>query len=268
MEADTALGQSVTREQRQRWESDGYLKIDPGCSPGLIDKALAELEHHYIYEGEEKVENGIIYSPGRSPRIRDAWKLSEAVKAIALLPRVLAIIEELHGREPLPFQTLNFPKPTQQAPHSDAIHFNTDPPGDMCGVWVAFEDVDMANGPLVYYPGSHQFPYTRYEDVGFEEPKDSFPSYNRFIQARNKAYERHVAALIERHGLKPEYGTMAKGEAIIWSANLLHGGTPQQDKTRTRHSQVTHYLFNSSGYYTEMQTEGDNRVWKKPDWIG
>ena len=32
------------------------------------------------------------------------------------------------------------------------------PEGFMCGVWVALEDMDMDNGPLVYYPGSHQLP--------------------------------------------------------------------------------------------------------------
>ena len=32
------------------------------------------------------------------------------------------------------------------------------PEGFMCGVWVALEDMDMENGPLVYYPGSHKLP--------------------------------------------------------------------------------------------------------------
>ena len=62
--------------------------------------------------------------------------------------------ESFYGREPLPFQTLNFRVGTQQEPHSDAFHFNSDPPGFMCGVWVALEDIDEASGPLVYFPGS------------------------------------------------------------------------------------------------------------------
>jgi ectoine hydroxylase-related dioxygenase (phytanoyl-CoA dioxygenase family) len=28
----------------------------------------------------------------------------------------------------------------------------------MCGVWIALEDVDERNGPLVYLPGSHKLP--------------------------------------------------------------------------------------------------------------
>jgi hypothetical protein len=41
-----------------------------------------------------------------------------------------------------------------------------------------------------------------------------------------------------------------KGQALIWCANLLHGGSPQTDPTRTRWSQVTHYFFDDCVYYT------------------
>ena len=33
------------------------------------------------------------------------------------------------------------------------------------------------------------------------------------------------------------------GQAIIWAANLLHGGKKIIDKKRTRFSQVVHYHF-------------------------
>jgi hypothetical protein len=37
---------------------------------------------------------------------------------------------------------------------------------------------------------------------------------------------------------------------LIWCANLLHGGSLQTDRTRTRWSQVTHYYFQDCVYYT------------------
>jgi ectoine hydroxylase-related dioxygenase (phytanoyl-CoA dioxygenase family) len=55
---------------------------------------------------------------------------------------VLGLLGVLYGREPRPFQTLNFKVGTQQRPHSDQVDFNTEPPGLMCGVWVAMEDID------------------------------------------------------------------------------------------------------------------------------
>lgn len=268
MTIDAGAAVSIDDIDVQNWERNGFLRFDPACPVDLIDAALSELERHYLWEGTEKVENGVIYSPGRSPRIRDAWKLTEHVREIALLPKVLAVLHQLHGMEPRPFQTLNFPTPTQQAPHSDAMHFNTDPPGQMCGVWIAFEDIDMDNGPLVYYPGSHRLPFARYADVGFDAEESDYPDYQEFIRDRNRHYEEYIRRLIETHGLKPDYGTMQKGEALIWSANLLHGGSPQRDPSRTRHSQVTHYLFGETkGYFTEMQTQHGKRNWTEPDWI-
>ncbi len=98
-------------------------------------------------------------------RVQDAWKSSSHVLALATAPRVLAILRELYGRKPLPFQTLNFPVGTQQRAHSGAIHFDSIPGGLMCGVWTALEDIDRENGPLVFYPGTHKLPVVSMDDV-------------------------------------------------------------------------------------------------------
>jgi ectoine hydroxylase-related dioxygenase (phytanoyl-CoA dioxygenase family) len=36
----------------------------------------------------------------------------------------------------------------------------------MVGVWVALEDIDSSNGPLIYYPGSHRLPIFTNEHLG------------------------------------------------------------------------------------------------------
>src|SRR3546814_9022792 len=41
-----------------------------------------------------------------------------------------------------------------------------------------------------------------------------------------------------------------KGQALIWCANLLHGGSVQTEPRLTRWSQVTHYYFEDCVYYT------------------
>ena len=133
-------------------------------------------------------------------------------------PRCSRLLEGLYGRRPLPFQTLNFRKGTQQAPHSDALHFSTMPAGFMAGVWVALEDMDMDNGPLVFYPGSHRLPEVTMEELGFQASKKEYSHYEEYVQK-----------LIEREGFEPVYGTVSKGQAIMWASNLLHGGSPQTE---------------------------------------
>jgi hypothetical protein len=245
---------TLTQEQRDDWERNGYLIVrSPGWTESVIDGALADLDGKYEGDGDER--DGVWYY---SYSIMDAWKVSESVKTIALHPSMLAILEELYGRKPLPFQTLNFPMGTQQAAHSDAVHFSSMPPGYMGGVWVALEDVDETNGPLMYYPGSHKRPYIHPKDIDAEPVEQEYVKYEKYIQR-----------VIQEENLRPEYGLINKGDALIWSANLLHGGAPQTDMKRTRNSQVTHYFFEGCKYYTPWMSdpETDNIHWRDPAWI-
>ena len=60
---------------------------------------------------------------------------------------------------------------------------------------------------------------------------------------------------------------LKKGQALIWSANLLHGGGEHRDKTRTRHSQVTHYYFEGCQYYMPLESYGGYRHLRFEEWI-
>jgi hypothetical protein len=258
---------ALSREQKEQFERDGFLQFDPEIPEGVLEGILSDLEPEFDFEpGEPRWEKGVEYTPGKTPRIKDAWRLSENVKQVAVAPKVLAALQELYARKPLPFQTLNFVFGTEQAIHSDSMHFRPADPTYMCGVWVALEDIDMSNGPLVYYPGSHRMPFVDYKDVGFDADKNDYPSYHRFMMDRNSHYEEHVRSLLEKNDLAPEYGTVKKGQALIWASNLLHGGLHQEDKSRTRKSQVTHYLFEGSfAFHTPMRTEGEEEFWITPD---
>jgi len=61
--------------------------------------------------------------------------------------------------------------------------------------------------------------------------------------------------LVEAHNAQPDYFHAKKGQALIWAANLMHGGTKQLDPARTRWSQVTHYFFDNCAYYTPMMSD-------------
>jgi hypothetical protein len=239
--------------ERDRFERDGYVVIeDPVAPDAVLDRIVEALRDLYGKPLHER--DGVVYYRNR---IQDAWRIDEDVKALALAPPVLALLEALYGRRPLPFQTINFRIGSQQKAHSDALHFNSKPEGFMCGVWVALEDVDMENGPLVFYPGSHRLPFVTMAEAGLEPGAEQYG-----------AYEEHIERLIEREGLEPRYGTIRKGQALVWSANLLHGGAPQPDRGRSRHSQVTHYFFEGCRYWAPMASrEGDIR-WREPHWIG
>jgi ectoine hydroxylase-related dioxygenase (phytanoyl-CoA dioxygenase family) len=241
----------ATAAQRERFERDGYLVIDGVADEEVLDGIVTDLEG--LFGQAPHDEGGVRYFRNR---IQDAWRISGNVKALALSAPVHALLSGLYDRRPLPFQTLNFLRGSQQAAHSDAIQFNTMPEGFMCGVWVALEDMDMDNGPLVYYPGTHKLPYLRPADIGVEATWENYESYVD-----------HISGLIERDGLEPRYGDIRKGQAIVWAANLVHGGMSRNDPTRTRRSQVTHYFFEGCRYYTPMASEGEDVRWRDPVWV-
>jgi hypothetical protein len=65
-------------------------------------------------------------------------------------------------------------------------------------------------------------------------------------------YEERIAALARENGFRKDELSIARGTFLIWSANLLHGGSPRDDRTLTRKSQVTHYYFADAVPFTPM----------------
>jgi ectoine hydroxylase-related dioxygenase (phytanoyl-CoA dioxygenase family) len=266
----------IAPAEHDQFERDGYLIFDAGIPTATLDSITAELDGRF----ERTTSKGECRMTGR---IQDAWKDNTNVKALATAPAVLRILAELYGRKPLPFQTLNFPVGTEQRVHSDAIHFNSRPSGFMCGVWVALEDIDLENGPVEYYPGSHKLPEITLEDVDqagyvkhsfFERFRTALQDIRhanrpgrRYADFVYKSYETFIGDMIKQLGIEPHYATLKKGQALLWAANLLHGGSQQRDKGRTRLSQVTHYFFENCQYYTPRLSKGENIVWRNPEWI-
>ncbi|WP_293141640.1 phytanoyl-CoA dioxygenase family protein [Okeania sp. SIO3I5] len=235
-----------TRKFVKQFAEQGYVIIDDLGIENIgeiIDRIVNNLTP--IYGDKGKVESAWIYYD----RIQDAWTFNQDVKEIATAPKIINLLKILYQREPIPFQTLNFRFGTEQSTHSDSIHFSSVPARFMCGVWIALEDIDANNGPLHYYPGSHKLPIFDLNDLGItgsyqNKPYDIYPVYEEFLQS-----------LIEHNGLEKVELYVKKGQALIWAANLLHGGSPVLDKNRTRYSQVTHYYFSDCMYYIPLLSD-------------
>lgn len=234
------------KEQIRFFSEKGYLVINPEIEnfDNISDQIITSLKEQQRLHGS---------------RVQDAWRYQENIKNLACHPTILEWLKILYQRDPVPFQTLNFNKGTEQATHSDLIHFSCVPSRFMAGVWFALEDVDANNGALHYFPGSHKLPVFDLHDIGMS--KSSLR--NRDQQYRQ--YELFVKKLMEKSNFKKETVSIKKGSCLIWSANLFHGGDPIVDKSRTRNTQVTHYYFENCRYYNPLYSDvflGDI-AWKK-----
>lgn len=181
-------------------------------------------------------------------RVQDAWKKNADVRAIAANQAIIDLLGKLYGRAAFPFQTLNFPVGTQQDAHADSVHFSSLPERFMCGVWLAMEDIGPDAGPLFYYPGSHRWPIMTNALIGRR-------GFGSDLQSAQDPYGPGWRALCEVHGAQQDVFLARKGQALIWCANLLHGGSRQNDPTLTRWSQVTHYYFDDCIYYTPAYSD-------------
>ncbi len=221
----------------ERFQDLGVLVFDPEIPEQLIDQVRVDMD------ARSELSNTTL-----SACWQDGWRESRAIRSIARAPKVLRLLRQVYGRKPLPFQTLSRRFGPEMRIHSDSIHFATDPPHFMCGVWVALEEMDELNGTLVYYPHSHKLPVIRCEDFS---PQPGRKYY--------EAYEDLVQTMIDRSGLAAKHATIRKGLAVVWAANLIHGGLPRFDWTRTRYSQVTHYTFEGCQYYHPLESYGGYR---------
>ncbi len=231
------------REAAEQIRDRGYAVIDfpdPDVD-ALADEIIAALDGRFDWESWKARD----WAGGGGLRVQDAWREVDAVKRVATNREVLRLLEYLYGREAFAFQTLNFPVGTQQHFHTDSVHFSSLPERFMCGVWLALEDTDEENGPLEYYPGSHKLPIFKNEHIGH------YPD----ASTDQTVYHEAWTEVMRAQGLQSEAFHAKKGQALIWSSNLFHGGRKQTDPNRTRWSQVTHYYFEGCSYYTPMHSE-------------
>jgi hypothetical protein len=232
---DRAGADAKTRRFARELSETGLGRLDLGPdADALCDAVLAEVEPMFA--------DASVY------RIQDAWLRSAAVRRLATLPAIVDTLSLVYGRPAFPFQTLNFKRGSQQGLHSDAVHFHAEPALFMCGVWIALEDTRPDAGPLTYVPGSHKLPVLTMRGAGVEAARPTDADYAR-------AYVPALAAKLEASGLPRAEVLPRKGEAVVWAANLAHGGAPIANPGATRRSLVVHFYFDGCVYYTPVHSD-------------
>jgi hypothetical protein len=231
-EVETYLAAIGANDVQRRFVTDlhrdGVAVIDLGPEGRtLCDKVVAETEK-YFADGAR--------------RAQDAWRRSPAVRELSNLPIIETMLALAYGRQPFAFQTLNFQLGSEQHAHADAIHFHSEPQRFMCGVWFALEDVQPDAGPLFYHLGSHKRPVFGMREAGVVGRAPVTGDYEAF----------YVPAFAHQLETQPSIALLKKGQALVWTANVAHGGTAITREGATRRSLVTHYYFENCLYYTPM----------------
>jgi ectoine hydroxylase-related dioxygenase (phytanoyl-CoA dioxygenase family) len=224
------------RSEAKFFIENGYLILKNVLNEIEIKNCLIDFKK--IINSKKYKTNPDYFHYNKNPRIVEGWRSSNIIKKFAYQKKIIKYLTFFYSKKPIAFSTINFQAGTEQPLHSDYIHFGTIPELYLAGVWFALEKVDKNNGPLVIVPRSHKLPIIEFSNFNLPIPKSSKElKYNYTI------YEQYVEELIKEKKLKKKQVYLNKGDAIIWAANLLHGGSKISGKNRTRYSQVVHYHF-------------------------
>ena len=225
------------QEQIRSWSELGFIIFEKFLEGNTVDKINEEIDR--LLAGKK-----LHFTNGN--KIMFANRVSPLVKSITRDPGLLRLLGFLLDKEVVPFQTINFLQGSNQRAHSDSIHMTTYPLGYLIAAWIALEDMNLDNGPLFYYPGSHRLPFLLNSDFNEGE---SFLSLGK---KEYTDYEDILEDLLKKENFQAQTFMARKGDVFIWHANLVHGGSPILNPALSRKSMVIHYYARDVIKYHEI----------------
>ncbi len=226
----------------EHWMEKGYVLLEGAVDPAVIDAFRAEIASDWQRGNEGLVielADGSNAFPRMLPKYRDIphkvldyHSTSKLARDIQFAPAIRRFLGQLFERPPMPFQSLLFRYGTEQEMHQDTAYVVVRSPMEFVGCWVALEDITPGSGELQYYEGSHKIPEFLWCDRGRARP----PEWDD-----HRAFLRWVCEKSEQAGCPMTRFHPKKGDALVWHADLVHGGSPRLKRDITRWSLVSHY---------------------------
>jgi hypothetical protein len=223
----------------------GFIVLRNAVSHGVIDAYLAEYEAAADSGGILEVE--VPREGGRQPftrahaskpgsKVLDTGMLLSHGRELCFAPKLTDFLTALFAARSLAFQTLHFEVGSTQAIHQDTSYVVVDgAPLELAASWIALEDVKPGSGELIYYPGGH-----RMAEHAFAGGESKHWDPERHGPAEHDFHLRYLTTEALRLGLAQAHFLPRKGDALIWHADLPHGGGAITQPV-TRRSFVTHY---------------------------
>jgi len=252
---------SLTTEQKQQFERDGFLAIR-----GLFSAAeIEEIRGTFMEMAKDgpvpglsdvpKAREGVPVSSNdpllRYPRMMHPHKHPDKpVGPLAMRymrdPRLRPILAELFGESPYAVQSMFYFKPPGargQDLHQDNFYLRVKP-GTCMAAWVAVDDADAGNGGMMCVPETATL------DVACPEKADPALFFTT----------EHVEP---PPGLEPQMMELKAGDVLFFNGSVIHGSTPNTSPDRFRRSLIFHYVPAStvemSHYYEALSFDGEKQ---------
>ncbi|MBV9901868.1 MAG: phytanoyl-CoA dioxygenase family protein [Alphaproteobacteria bacterium] len=240
-------------EALRMFVDQGYAVIRGAVPEPAIDRYRTQFEGLKAREPAVRVSDGARFHSlvgwdmtRPLSRALDTYMFTPTALALMFSDKLLQFLNAVFEDDVLAFQSLHFEVGSTQAIHQDTAYVVVDEPLSLAAAWIALEDVQEGSGELVYYPGSHRFPPYLYEDGRrhWRPDLDGDGPHDRHL--------RQLGETAQARGIAPALFRPRKGDALIWHADLAHGGGEIRRDGLTRRSFVTHYCprRNTPHYFT------------------
>ncbi|MEM7305854.1 MAG: phytanoyl-CoA dioxygenase family protein [Planctomycetota bacterium] len=227
----------------RHWCEKGYVVLEDAVPEDVVDRLAADVEQRWstpqdelhIEHYDDELVHIVPMAPehrGKPHKVLDLHGYSQAARDAVFAPAIKRFLGQLFERPPMAFQSLLFTYGTEQDMHQDTAYVLLRSPMEFVGCWIALEDVEPGSGELQYYEGSHRIPEYLWFERSRAKPYDVLDERD-FRAWMNEGPRERGLPLVK---FRPR-----KGDALLWHADLVHGGSKERNPALTRRSYVTHF---------------------------
>lgn len=219
---------------------NGYVIINNSVSTERIDNAVNEFNSWKQRNGHKFLDT--FFKTGNLlDRVINIQSNLPAFKELFAFNSSLEYQDFLFQTKTCFYTSLFFEIGSAQDIHRDEPYFWTQPAHNYFGTWLALEDTDETNGPLIVVPGSHKLVPELIDKMKIVN--DKYPDLEKINPSDMElwfGYQSELQKLCTENGLEIIEVHVKKGDTIIWHPLLAHGGAQIKDAKKTRMSFVVH----------------------------
>lgn len=238
------------RAAKAYYEENGYVVFDRLIAPEMCDRIRDLWDREvkpftgYMYrqassgraEKHLKNENGWVMNPILNLQSLDPSRFpgfrTYATERILVNDRLRDALAALLGSPPKIVQSMYFEGNSETWEHQDSYYLDSETVGEMCGVWLAVEDIAATAGRFFICPRSHLI---RLNDH----------SLKNNIAESHEAYISSVVDEMKRRELEIRAPALRKGDVLFFNAFTIHGSLKSQDRRYARSSITAHAIPSS-----------------------
>ncbi len=235
---------------KEYYQTEGYVVLKNLLSHNKIDNFIKQYEkikcHNFFIYYSQSIhrplrpritpEGFIEESIERPSHLKFFPRFSQAVLNCLIDREVSNVLSILSGSSSHSlWLNMFFDKSPGTVEHQDHYYMDTNPPGNLIGVWYALEDIHPESGCFFVVPGSHKGEVIDRQNSSVKEEG---------IKALVDDHERmrkKIISLIRENNYEHQALPLDKGDVLFWHPYTIHGAYNSNNPQFSRKSLTGHF---------------------------